>query len=104
MQTANIEILLNGELTTTIVKPVTPAEAVILRHLHGDDALINGKALADSSVSNEDEVERLKLVYGDKVFAVCFPGALPKLPATFAEAKVEVEGFAAPKAAKSKEA
>lgn len=103
MQTATAEILLNGELSTTVVKPVTAPEAVVLRHLHGNDALVNVKFLEDRSVSNAEEIERLKMTYGDDVFAKVFPGALPSLPVSFAAAGIEAEGVPTAKTfAKSK--
>lgn len=106
MQTALIEILLGGELTNTVVKPVSVPEAIILKRLHGDDALRDGKYAGESALGNAEEIDRLKLTYGDRVFESAFPGALPSLPTTFAAAGIEVEGLPAAKAvaSKSKEA
>ena len=92
MQTAMFEILLGGEVTNTIVKPLSVPEALIIKRLHGDDALTNGKFIEDSSVSSPEESDRLKLVYGDRVFEACFPGSVPVLPTNFAAVGVEVEG------------
>jgi hypothetical protein len=85
MQTAQAEILLHGNISSTVVRIVTPAEIPILRSIHGDDAVINIEPKGDTKRTNAEEVERLKGFYGDVAFAKVFPGALPKLPMTLAE-------------------
>jgi hypothetical protein len=83
MQTAQVEILINGEVLNTVVKPVTVAEAVILKSLHGSDCLLN-------PVSDKDESDRLRSVYTDKVVRKVFPGSIPSLPKTFSEVGIDV--------------
>jgi hypothetical protein len=85
MQTAQAEILLHGNISSTVVRIVTPAEIPLLRHIHGDDAVINIEAKDNIKRTNAEEVERLKGFYGDELFAKVFPGALPKLPETLVE-------------------
>ena len=85
MQTAQAEILLHGNIGSTVVRIVTPAEIPLLRHIHGDDAVVNVEAKESIKRTNAEEVERLKAFYGSDLFAKVFPGALPKLPETLAE-------------------
>lgn len=91
MQTAQAEILLHGNIASTVVRVVTPAEIPILRHIHGDDAVVNIVVRDSIKRTNSEEVERLKAFYGEKLFAEVFPGALPKLPDTLIEANAAPE-------------
>lgn len=88
MQTAQAEILLHGNIGSTVVRIVTPAEVPILRLIHGDDAVVNVVPKEAIKRTNAEEVERLKAFYGEELFAKVFPGALPKLPDTLAEVGV----------------
>jgi hypothetical protein len=91
MQIAIVEILLNGNVQHTVTRPVTAAEILILRQIHGQDAVINPVELSTVKRSNLDEISRLKAEYGSNVFTQVYPGAAPKLPETFAEAGLVVE-------------
>ena len=82
----------NGNLGMTIEKgehnPVTPAEIVVLRHIHGFDAVVNIQFNRQTNRSNMNELDRLKRFFGEAVVAECFPGARPQLPSTLAEARL----------------
>lgn len=91
MQTALVEILINGEVLNTIVKPVTPAEALVLKSIHGHDCIARPVFNGEITRSNEEEADRLRKIYGDKTFRKVFPGALPRLPISLGEAGVAVE-------------
>jgi hypothetical protein len=91
MQIAIVEILLNGNVQHTVTRPTAASEILILRHLHGDDAVINPVELSSVKRSNADEIARLKAEYGSNVFTQVYPGAAPKLPETFAEVGFTVE-------------
>lgn len=80
MQTAIVEVLLNGSVQNTTVREATAAEIVILRSIHGDDAVINITPVKGVSFSHSEEVDRLKRFYGDETFKKVFPGSVPKLP------------------------
>lgn len=92
MQIALAEILLNGNLQHSTVRVVSAPEILILRNLHGNDAVINVTDAATMERTNSEEIDRLKLFFGADVFAKVFPGSMPKLPSTFAEVGVEVAG------------
>ncbi|CAB4139232.1 hypothetical protein UFOVP807_12 [uncultured Caudovirales phage] len=94
MQTAIVEILLNGNIQHTTTRRVTPAEIVMLRHIHGSDSVVAPVDVESIKRSNADEVSRLKSVYGDDVFKQVFPGAMPKVPSDLSEVNVEIEAKA----------
>ena len=91
MQIAIVEILLNGDVQHTITRPITAAEVLIIRQIHGHDSIVNPTEQVSIKRSNADEIARLKAEYGSTVFAVVYPGAAPKLPETFAETGLVVE-------------
>jgi hypothetical protein len=73
----------------TVKTDVSPAEVLVLRALHGDDAVtsieVTGKADPERA---RNEFKRLTDVYGKKdenvrILSALFPGARPILPATF---------------------
>jgi hypothetical protein len=92
MQIALAEILLNGNLQHSVVRVVSVPEVMILRTLHGGDAVINVTDASSLERTNSEEIDRLKLFYGSDVFSKVFPGSMPKLPTSFAEINVEVAG------------
>jgi len=89
MQTAIVEILLNGNIQHTVTRRVTPAEIVLLKHIHGDDSVVAPVEIESVKRSNTDEVNRLKQQYGDDVFKAVFPGAMPKVPTDLSEVGVD---------------
>jgi hypothetical protein len=91
MQIAIIEILLNGNVQHTVTRPVASSEVLILRHIHGHDAIVNPVELSTIKRSNADEIARLKAEYGSLVFAQVYPGAAPQLPETFAAVGIVIE-------------
>jgi hypothetical protein len=69
---------------------VSPAEILVLKKIHGADAITGVQYAGDSERSDADEVENLNRIYGGKEetqahVANLFPGAAPKLPQTLAE-------------------
>ena len=97
MQIALAEILLNGNLQHSTVRVVSAPEILILRNIHGNDAVINVNESANLERTNAEEIDRLKLYFGADVFSKVFPGSMPKLPTTFAEVGVEFENDISPK-------
>ena len=97
MQIALAEILLNGNLQHSTVRVVSAPEVLILREVHGSDAVINVNESATLERTNTEEIDRLKLFFGADVFSKVFPGSMPKLPTTFAEVGVEVAKDISPK-------
>ncbi len=97
MQIALAEILLNGNLQHSTVRVVSAPEILILRDIHGSDAVINVTDSATLERTNAEEIDRLKLFFGSEAFTKVFPGSMPKLPTTFAEVGVEVSKDISPK-------
>ena len=65
---------------------VTAAEIVVLRRIHGDDAVVKIKYIGDRNVSDAEEFARLANKYqmatenNQPIVALCYPGAAPVLP------------------------
>lgn len=94
MQLSNLTLRLGGSMLHTVPKiNCTPAEILVLRALHGDDAVVDVRPTKfDKTRRHEDEYERLSTLYdraastlapgGDSksVMGQLFPGAMKKLP------------------------
>jgi hypothetical protein len=74
---------------------------LILRDIHGGDAVINVAEPAAIERTNAEEIDRLKLYYGAEAFSKVYPGSMPKLPTAFAEVGVEASKEANKKAIKA---
>jgi hypothetical protein len=110
MQRANCMVRLNGDLNNVVPKSgVTPAEILILRHIHGQESVVDIRPTEfDERVRNERELERLARAYdqgssfvakpGDQhksVIETLFPGAMKKLPLTLEEIGIDSGAAAA---------
>lgn len=86
MQTYTAEICIGGLITNTVVrKDLTAAEIVILRDIHGSDAVRGIKLEADIKRPYQTEYDRLMARYGRKKLEKSFPGARPVLPEKLAD-------------------
>lgn len=116
MQSARCVVQLSGDAGTKIAKaPVSPAEVVLLRAIHGPESvqsveLLNGGV--NDKTPHAEELQRLRSHYtalteaGNPVIDAVFPGAYPQLPTTFDEIGIAVginEG-GEPRSAKGKKA
>lgn len=74
-------------------KGLTAPEVMLLRHIHGDEAIKDLKAdTAEASLSLKQERERLEIMYGLKAVHEMFgPAAASRLP----EELAEIDTFAA---------
>ncbi len=64
MQIVNCTVAIDGEAGMTVAKSnITVAELLVLRALHGDDAVRNVEVTDDIRVSAAEERERLNLIY-----------------------------------------
>lgn len=106
MQLANIILCLGGLITNTVQKlDVTPAEILVLKHLHGDDAVKDVRPAGfDTRRRPEKEFARLAAIYDagagsftdtpgnerEGVLAKLFPGAMKRLPTTLEEIGIAV--------------
>lgn len=104
MEIANCQLVLNSFKSTVPKTNISPAEAMILQHLHGANAggaaivelsVLNAEALkksehatAMSKFTSKEELIRLLNKYHSKTVKELFPGALPTLPMTFKDAGV----------------
>jgi len=71
---------------------VTPAEIVVLRHLHGVESITGVVKTREGKVQQVVERERLRRIYGALVFAALFPGAVPRMPLTLADCGLNDDG------------
>jgi len=101
MQYARCTVQLSGDAGTRIPKaPVTPAEVVVLRAIHGQESVSNFELLrggVNDKASHAEEIKRLRDTYtaltekGELVVDTMFPGHAPQLPTTFREIGVSLE-------------
>lgn len=99
MQLANIVLRLGGSLLHTVpIADATPAEILVLQHIHGNDAVVDVRPTrVDKGKRHEAEFDRLATKYdraasasapgedAKSVLATLFPGAMKKLPTTLKE-------------------
>lgn len=101
MEVANCEVRLLGDLGNSVPKQgVTPAEALILKTIHGPDSVIKVSIVGSDKRPHKDEYARLESIYGQTVsengtliFNKIFPQQFdPKLPLKFSEVGIEIDG------------
>jgi hypothetical protein len=119
LQKANCIVRLGGDLSNAVPKlGVTPAEILILRFIHGDDAVVDVRPTEfDKKVRMEQEVDRLARRYDagsnfvstpgedrdrKSIIETLFPGAIKRLPLTLEE--IGIDSGKAPRAGKAKAA
>lgn len=90
MEYANVEIRLAGSLENTVIKEVSSPEILVLKALHGHDALVNIKKTRTAQVDAKAERDRLEYAYTVPVMEKLFPGAVSKLPTSLAEVGVDL--------------
>lgn len=71
---------------------MTAADIVILRRIHGAEAVNDVVATKETRRAAVKERDRLVETYGRRKFAESFPGPLPRLPLTLTEAGLTEEG------------
>ena len=104
MQIANVLLHLSGDAGNTVPKyGVTAAEVAVLRHIHGDDAVVDIEPTGEVTRSHKSERERLLEVFGrneDGRFAApaverLFPGAAARVFERFDELDLPEDMFKA---------
>lgn len=94
MELANATLNLAGDANQQVQKwSITPAEAAVLRHIHGQDALHGLTVIATVDRKGAVERERLVQVYGRGIDGqirsaavdALFPGLGARLPESFDE-------------------
>lgn len=111
MQTASIILALNGERDNQIPKyNVTPAEALLLRALHGDEAVTEIAINGENEITSRAERTRLFDFYsranprGGRMcpeLDALFPGNAARLPTTFEEIELDDSFFKAERGVKA---
>lgn len=92
MERLDCTVRLGGNIGSTTEKlNITVAEAILLRKIHGQDALVDIKKVRTGKRDNTPhraELDRLKAFYPEKFHKAIdqlFPGFNPKLPMTLEE-------------------
>lgn len=90
MELARVEIRLSGSLANTVVRhKVTPPELLLLRELHGDEAIANIEYTGKEAKAHHEVLDAMNTFYntenGKRAMEKIFPGASPKIPTTFRE-------------------
>lgn len=101
MQTAIVEIMLQGDMLNTVTKRVSAAEVPVIRSIHGADSVVKFSDFEVSDANNAEEIERLERLYGPAVRLV-YTGHSPRLITSFAECGVASEAPAPAVEKKSK--
>lgn len=103
MQVANCHVRLAGDINNEIFKAaVTPAEVLVLRRIHGNDAVVKFEPVKQDKRPHANEFDRLKITYGDKVVIEAFPGSMATLPVNFKDIGIDL--YSEGKAAKGRKA
>lgn len=87
MQRCTATIRLAGDMLNTVQKSgLSPAEIIILRHIHGGpDAVVDIQPNYMDKSTHMGEYDRLCSIYRADVVATIFPGAMPRLPVSLKE-------------------
>ena len=103
MQVANCHVRLAGDLNNEIFKTaVRPAEVQVHRRIHGPDSVVKFEPVKQDKRPHANELDRLKLTYGDKVVVEAFPGSMTNLPVNFKDIGIDL--YSEGKAAKGRKA
>ena len=101
MERANVLLALGGDQGNTVAKLVTAAEIVVLRAIHGDEAVFDIAPAEAVSVNMRAEHQRLRETYTSRdndnkpIIDSVFPGAAPVLPMTLDDLDLPESLFAA---------
>lgn len=107
MQLASVIVRIEDNVNHAVPKQnVTPAEIIVLRHIHGENAVVEIRATGSKGISHQEEFQRLKTIYGSAgamsaeqkpgvVLDQLFPGAMKKLPVSLADIGVSAAQQAA---------
>jgi hypothetical protein len=104
MQLCNITVAIGGEAGMTVHKErVTVPEIMILRAVHGEDAVRNIEVIEDADIDASEERSRLGAVYKNPETIVRdVLGAHGNLPKTLDEAGIDDEFIVSNSVAKTK--
>ena len=84
VEVANCAVRLNGDIGYEVPKQgIAYAEVVVLRAIHGDDAVVRLEKAGTDERSLKDVLEHLRSVYGEARIRAVFPGANPNINTRF---------------------
>jgi hypothetical protein len=92
MQIVNCYVNLAGDRNNVVHKRnATVAEVMILRQIHGGEAVTDVKPVRNDRRAHATEIERLRGIYNRRGSVVdqVFPGANPKLPTNLKDLGLE---------------
>jgi hypothetical protein len=93
MQTCECKVQSDSR-TTVLRRGITPAEAVVIMSVLGEQALIEPVQKGSVERTSAEEMDRLQQRYdgpNKPVVSDLFPGHNPELPMTFSDAGIDVE-------------
>lgn len=83
-QLLRCEIALGGDIGNTVVRgrgnPITYPELGIIQLIHGDEAVWDIHVLGTCEMTNDQMLDRLKVIYREEDVKAVYPGAKPKMP------------------------
>lgn len=78
----------NMVVARTEFNPVSWPEVEVLRHIHGEDAIVDVKVIAKVDQPAKAEKDRLSVIYGPAVLEDVFPGRNPSMEMEAPGAKI----------------
>lgn len=92
MQFVNCAVRLGGNLNNVVPRQnVSVPEVVILRAIHGEDAVVNFTFAKEENTSPRAEIDRLEALYKPATVRGVFPGANPRLPTSYRDIGIELD-------------
>jgi hypothetical protein len=83
-QLLRCEIALAGDLGNTVVRhrgnPITYPELELIQFMHGDEAVFDIHVVGTCEMSNDQMLDRLRVIYREDDVKAVFSGAKPRLP------------------------
>ena len=83
MHFCTCSIRIDGDMRTVVPRdifcPVSYPEIDVLRHIHGEDAVLDVKPFISVEQTTKDEKFRLGLKYGGEVLEIVYPGRNPSM-------------------------
>lgn len=77
-------VALAGDPEQVVVRhrgnPIVFPELIVLQHLHGEEAIQDVHVVGEWDTTQNEVLERLRLIYGGTAVNDVFPGARPRLP------------------------
>ena len=83
-QLLRCEVALGGDIGNTVVRgrgnPITYPELEIIQFIHGEDAVFDIHVIGTCEMTNDQMLDRIKVIYREDDIKAVFTGAKPRLP------------------------